>query len=891
MTLIFQWRTVRAFTAFVLITTIAATFVPSAVSAQTPDEEVGSSSEMRITEQVVAIDGSTSPDAALLALVAEDESEDGHAPLAKSAPVPSTTVSLDGQSEMVILQPLSQDGGAITHSQMAIRSADAEGWSDWALLHVDDEESPDGEPGGEGSGAAAAQGAGAIGPIWVGEGASEVEVVLLDGGAKSVRVEALDAPGEASSLVSAKSVNDKIAVTWGSQPTIRLNSEWGSPGYQTQNSGCAGGPRYASDIRAMVVHHTVTTNNYSQDQVPKLLQGIHRFHTGTRGWCDVAYNFLVDKFGTLWEGRSGGIDRPVIGGHARGFNTSTFAVSLLGQYQSNIKSPAPERPSSAQLQAVMALGAWKLRLHGVDPNGTTLLKNSAAGGVLKHPSNEYVRVPTILGHRDLGVTSCPGNWTMPVVGDMKAKFTPLHSGQPPYAQSGIIGNDFGPKLIAVDTWGGLRPALGQAAPANPPAASSAIAVGGTATAGYVLASDGTLRPYGDAPAIGGQPGGSNPVDLIVRDSGKSGYIVTSDGFLHGFGGTVADRSSNGSGVIAGDVNDDKVGYTVNAAGSLFGVLNSPPAGLRAKPASSVIDIVVFAEGTSGYVLTKGGEVIGFGSAANYGDVTSSTPVAVVAGPNRNGGWVLDSQGRWTNFGDERPVISPTSSVGRDAAVDAVMTGYDLSGTSFRTGSDAKYVSAVFSNVIGRNATAADWDHWNWKMDFQGGTIALGNTAVRTARFTDSTVAEMYADALGRPGDAAGVAYWSDLLNTQKISIKSMGIYFYGSEELFLRSGSAEAYVDKLYASLLHRGPDAAGRTYWADLMRSGQASSADVTAGFYDSLESRRDRVTTLYQRVSGASPSSGDREAWAERLLATDDLSVAAEMVASPSYYRLVTG
>ncbi len=894
MTFLSQRQTVRAsFATFALLTSSIAAFLPGPALALSGQVDTSDAGEIRITDQIVALEQSLMPDDELLALAAgtdTDGGDDDHVILAKSVPLPSAAVTLDGASEMVIVQPMGASGEPVVHTQMAIRSSDEDGWTAWALLHSDGEEAPDGLPGGEGSGDAAAQGAGAVGPIWIGEGAKQVEVVLLDGDVAAVKVEAMDAPGAASSLISSPGVSAKVAATWGAQPTIHLNSEWGSPGFQRQNSGCEAGPRYSNSLRAMVVHHTVTTNNYSQAEVPKLLQGIHRFHTGTRGWCDVAYNFLVDKFGTLWEGRSGGITQPVIGGHSRGFNDNTFAVSLLGQHQSDVRSPAPARPSSAQLQAVQALGAWKLRLHGVDPNGTTLLKNTAVGGVLKHPSSEYVQVPTIMGHRDLGVTSCPGNWTMPVIGEMKAKFAPLHAGNPPYAQDGIVGDDFGPKLLAVDIWGGLRPALGQAAPANPPAGGPAnvLAVGGHATAGFILRADGSLSPYGDAPQIA-KPA-SNPVDLIVRESGQSGYVVTADGFLHGFGGTVRDRASKGSGVVAGDMTNAIRGYTVNKGGTLFPIGDTPAAALQASLQGSVVDIDVHnGNGTKGYVVTSDGDVIGFGGFTSFRDVLSTRPSAVVAGPNANGGWVIDVEGRWHTFGDERPVATPTTNIGVDAIVDGVLTGYELTGASFRAGSDATYIDGVYRRLVGRSASAAELDHWNWKMDYNG-TIALGKQMVRTSRFTDSTVADMYAGALGRKGDPGGVAYWSGLLNRGEISIRNMGVYFYGSTELYQRSGSAEGYVDKLYASLLHRSPDEAGRAYWAGLLRNGKASPAAVTAGFYDSIESRRDRVTTLYQRVSGTAPSEADRENWAGMLLQTDDLTVAATMIASPSYYRLVT-
>jgi hypothetical protein len=852
----------------------------------------GSDNEIRVTSTTTSFSSNRGVGSDLLSLVATTGDDNDRHLLAKGSTVPVAAVPLDGDSEMVTVQPLDAQGRGLVHSQLAVRSHDGALWSDWELLHFDGEEGPDSLPGGEGSGDASQAGVGAIGPIWVGEGASALEVAMLDGAAESLLTEALDAPDLTSAQMSilAKQTLAKGVVSWGTKPPIRSNQDWGTTGFQRGTQGCEDGPRYAESMRAMVVHHTVTTNSYAPEEVPKLLQGIQRFHTVTRGWCDVAYNFLVDRFGTIWEGRSGGVDRPVIGGHARGFNSNTFAVALLGQHQSNLSRPAPARPSSEALRAVKALGEWKLRLHGVDPNGRALLKNTATDGVLKHPAAKYVSVPTIVGHRDLGETSCPGNWTMPVVAEMKAEFSPRQANATvPYASDGIDGNDFGPKLLAVDVHGGLRPAMGQATPDNaPPGGAGAIAVGGTATAGYVLTKSGAVLPYGDAPAVSGRPGGANPVDLIVRDSGKSGYVVSADGFLHAFGGRVVDRSSNGR-AVAGDVNDSKVGYTVSASGQLNPVFQTPPASLRMKPRGTVVDISAWPEGHSGYVVTDRGEVIGYGEATSYGDVTPERAVAVVAGPNRNGGWVLDSQGRWITFGDERPVTVASTHVGADIAVDAVLTGHDLTGSEFKKSSDYKYISAVLARLRPEQNSPLFIDHWNWKTD-HGGTIALGMSMVRDPRFTDSIVDDMYQRSLGRRPDAAGKLYWTGLLNSQRVSLRDMGVYFFGSTELFERYNSSGAYVDALYQALLHRAPDAAGRVYWAGLLDSRRATPAQVTAGFYDSLESRRDRVDALYRRVSGSSPGADQREEWAEDLLGSDDLTLAARMIASPAYYRLVT-
>ena len=73
-------------------------------------------------------------------------------------------------------------------------------------------------------------------------------------------------------------------------------------------------------MHAGFVHHTVNANDYTRDEVPGILRSIYAYHTQSRGWSDVGYNFLVDRFGRIWEGRYGGVDRPVVGAHTLGYN-------------------------------------------------------------------------------------------------------------------------------------------------------------------------------------------------------------------------------------------------------------------------------------------------------------------------------------------------------------------------------------------------------------------------------------------------------------------------------------------------------------------------------------------------------------------------------------------
>lgn len=155
---------------------------------------------------------------------------------------------------------------------------------------------------------------------------------------------------------------------------------------------------YTDTVKAAFVHHTATGNNYSCSQAPSVIRSIYRYHVVSSGWRDIGYNFLVDKCGNIYEGRAGGVDKPVMGAHTLGFNSDTTGIAVIGTYTSTA-------PSAAALDALAQLTAWKLGLFGVDPRAKTYLES--AGGNL-YPKGENVRLNVISGHRDGFATECPG---------------------------------------------------------------------------------------------------------------------------------------------------------------------------------------------------------------------------------------------------------------------------------------------------------------------------------------------------------------------------------------------------------------------------------------------------------------------------------------------------
>ncbi|MFH7595630.1 peptidoglycan recognition protein [Streptomyces racemochromogenes] len=156
---------------------------------------------------------------------------------------------------------------------------------------------------------------------------------------------------------------------------------------------------HGRDVEAVFVHHTAQTNAYDCADSPAIVRGLQVLHQRANGWKDLGYNYVVDKCGTVFEGRAGGSDRPVTGAHTLGFNTDTLGVAVIGRY-------TDEEAPPAALEAVARLAAWALRRYGHDPRSTVTLTSSVDNGRFRR--GERVTVDRISGHRDVFATECPG---------------------------------------------------------------------------------------------------------------------------------------------------------------------------------------------------------------------------------------------------------------------------------------------------------------------------------------------------------------------------------------------------------------------------------------------------------------------------------------------------
>jgi hypothetical protein len=255
------------------------------------------------------------------------------------------------------------------------------GWDDWYQLDaVDEEDGPD--PGSDEAAMAeaATPRARAVSDYLAVEAATEVQVELVDAdGAEvdGIEVVVVDTQGLNEGILEkvARNLNRRPQPAEASNlPTwIKPRSAWGAAPYKGTPSSARGG------VSRAIVHHTAGQNGYTRDAVPGIIRGIQHWHQNGNGWSDIGYNIVIDRFGDVWEGREGGLDRAIIGAHAAGHNTGTVGVSVLGNYVS-------VEPEWASIAALAKAIGWQAGIYGFDPTGSG----------------------AVIGHRDVGTTSCPG---------------------------------------------------------------------------------------------------------------------------------------------------------------------------------------------------------------------------------------------------------------------------------------------------------------------------------------------------------------------------------------------------------------------------------------------------------------------------------------------------
>ncbi len=254
-------------------------------------------------------------------------------------------------------------------------------------------------------------------PVWTGT-ARYVQVVAVAAGAagppaalKNVRLVALDPTEDAAALEAVRRASAGAAdvgsaapgAAASGAPQIVTRHQWGA-----DESLRTSRPAYAA-VKMAFVHHTATGNTYTAAEAPAIVRAIYAYHTRSLGWSDIGYNFLIDRFGTIYEGRYGGMKKGVVGAQVLGFNTGSTGVSVIGNF-------AEDAPPAAALAALERLLAWKLKIHHVSPLGTATLTCDASE---KYARGARVSFPAVAGHRQANFTECPGNILYPLLSTVR----------------------------------------------------------------------------------------------------------------------------------------------------------------------------------------------------------------------------------------------------------------------------------------------------------------------------------------------------------------------------------------------------------------------------------------------------------------------------------------
>jgi len=303
-------------------------------------------------------------------------------------------------------------GQDIDVTQVAVRVRESGAWTDWQSLDVVDVGVPGERPGTEpivSSGADAAQvrvatADGSVEPAGLRLDVVEADEPPTETVTPTATATATPTPTPTATLTptptatptavpaAAKSSTGDVI-----RPKIVTRAQWGA----NEKRGSAW-PEVSAKLSAMYLHHTAGTNSYTKAQSAAIVRGIYAFHTGSRGWPDIGYQFLVDRFGTIYQGRRDAINDLPIGAQAGGYNTSTIGVSAMGNFQDG-------NPPAAMVASIEKVFAWQAYANGLNATGkTTLITGSSTGSGTRAKGGAKITVPVILGHRDTNYTACPG---------------------------------------------------------------------------------------------------------------------------------------------------------------------------------------------------------------------------------------------------------------------------------------------------------------------------------------------------------------------------------------------------------------------------------------------------------------------------------------------------
>jgi len=279
-------------------------------------------------------------------------------------------------------------GGSRVEAQVRVRRRGGR-WSRWAHLHTAGDHGPD-------------AGRGAVGtdPAWT--GAADEFQLRLRGHVRGLRARFVRAAPDVPRAARLAAARRRAGA-----PAIIPRSAWGGDTLELR-----GTPTYGQ-VQIAFVHHTVNVNEYGPEDSAAMVLAIARYHIDHNGWNDLGYNFVVDRYGQIFEGRGGGIDLAIVGAQAQGYNSVSTGVACLGTFTDVAQT-------EEGMEALAQVIGWKLSLHGVPVAGQVTV-TSAGGEANRYPAGRAVTFERISGHRDGNTTACPGDVLYGQLADLRIR--------------------------------------------------------------------------------------------------------------------------------------------------------------------------------------------------------------------------------------------------------------------------------------------------------------------------------------------------------------------------------------------------------------------------------------------------------------------------------------
>ncbi|MDI6100031.1 N-acetylmuramoyl-L-alanine amidase [Actinoplanes sp. NEAU-A12] len=192
----------------------------------------------------------------------------------------------------------------------------------------------------------------------------------------------------------------------------------------------------ASDVRVVFLHHTAhgeKANEYECADAPAIIRAIQSYDVKIDGFSDLGYNFLVDKCGRLYEGRTGGVENAVVPAATKGYNTGSVAIAVIGNYET--------AQSTAAIETIVAqVAAARLGKYGYNPTSSGDLNGKT-----------FVRLS---GHRDATATACPGKNLYARLPEIRSRSQAMVTGMElkSVTGGGYSGGDYYVRDSATLTW-------------------------------------------------------------------------------------------------------------------------------------------------------------------------------------------------------------------------------------------------------------------------------------------------------------------------------------------------------------------------------------------------------------------------------------------------------